>query len=323
MKWKFSAHASFFGAWRDRFNQYQPHRTIQEKFALIGQLQDVEGVELKYPYELKDLVLVKRLLEQYELQVAAINVDTKDVSRFLHGALSASRAEARQFAVQRLREGMDVAAELGAEIVTTCPLSDGYDYPFQVDYTAAWGHFIDSVKAAAAHRADVKLLLEYQPHEPYAKILLNNVGKMLYICEEVGAPNVGANLDIGHSFAARESPAEAAALLAGKDRLVYSHTNDNPGEGGDWDMISGAVHLWEWLELLYTLEQVEYDGWLGADIAPKRLDPVAAYQTNVRMIQRMTVLLQRIDPAEITALLEKDGTVAEVYEYISAFLVGE
>jgi xylose isomerase len=322
MNWKFSAHASFFGAWRDRFNQYQPHRTIQEKFALMGQLQDVDGVELKYPYELEDVALVKRLLAQYELQVAAINVDTKDISRFLHGALSASSAEARQFAVQRLCEGMDIAAELGAEIVTTCPLSDGYDYPFQVDYATAWGHFIDSVRAVAAHREDVKLVLEYQPHEPYAKILLNNVGKMLYVCAEVGAPNVGANLDIGHSFAARESPAEAAALLAGKNRLFYIHTNDNPGEGGDWDMISGAVHLWEWLELLYTLEQVGYDGWLGADIAPKRLNPVDAYQTNVRMVQRMTTLLDRIDPAKIKAWREGDGTIPEVYAYMSALLVG-
>ena len=121
-------------------------------------------------------------------------------------------------------------------------------------------------------------MLEFQPHDPNAKILLNNVGKVLYVFAEVGAPNLGANLDIGHSLAAGESPAESAALLARGNRLKYIHSNDNTGEGGDWDMISGTVHFWHWVELIYTLMQLEYDGWIGADLAPRHFGPVRSLQ---------------------------------------------
>ena len=320
MPWKFSANASFFGPARDRFNQYQPNRALDEKIALVAQVGGVTGIELKYPWDFDDLNHVKTLLEHHGLLLAAVNVDTKDVSHFLHGAFTNRSAAVRQIVVERLREAMDVAAGLDCDIVTTCPLSDGYDYPFQVDYVEAWDYYIETVKTAVAHRADVTLVLEYQPHDPHAKILLNTIGKMLYLCEEVNAPNFGANLDIGHSFAARESPAEAAALLARHGWLRYIHTNDNTGEGGDWDMISGAIHFWDWLELLYTLRRVGYDGWMGGDLAPKHFGPVDAFQTNTLMIQRMTALLDRIGEDAIAALLRKEGNSAEVFAYLSSFL---
>lgn len=320
MHWKFSANASFFGPNRDRFNQYQPHRTVAEKFALVAQVNGITGIELKYPRDFDDVPLVRSLLEEHGLTLSAVNVDIKDIAHFLHGALSNRKAATRQVAIDRLREGMDLAADLGTAIVTTCPLSDGYDYPFQVDFTEAWGHYIESVKAVVAHRRDVTLVLEYQAHEPHAKIMLNNVGKMLYVCEEVDAPNFGANLDVGHAFAAQESPAEAAALLASKGWLRYIHSNDSTGEGGDWDMISGAVHFWDWLELLYTLDHVGYDGWIGADLAPKHFGPVDVFQTNTLMLQRMTALVERIGTDTIAAMLRKEGNPPEVFAFLSEFL---
>jgi xylose isomerase len=323
MDWKFSANAGFFGLRRDRFVQYQPQRTLEEQFELVAQVEGVTGIELKYPTAFRDLKRVQQLLEEHELTLAAINVDTKDIDRFRYGALSARNPEARHEAVRRLREAMDLAADQKVELITTCPLADGYDYPFQIDHIAAWGYFVETVRAVATYRADIKVCLEYQPHDPHAKIMLNNVGKILHVCAEVGAPNLGANLDIGHSFAAYESPAEAVALLASKGRLFYIHTNDNTGDGGDWDMISGAVHFWHWLELLYTLDRVGYDGWLGGDIAPKHMGPAEAYRTNTLMVQRMTELLRRIGVQRITDLLGQDGNIAETFDTLSAYLVPE
>lgn len=321
MNWKFSANAGFFGLRRDRFVQYQPQRSLEERFELVAQVEGLTGIELRHPGAFEDLGLVKGLLERHELTLSAINVDTKDATHFRYGALSANSTEARQEAVRRLREAMDIAADFATDLVTTCPLADGYDYPFQVDYAAAWERYVETTRDVATYRADVRLCLEYQPHEPHAKILLNSVGKMLHVCAEVDAPNLGANLDIGHSLAARESPAEAAALLSSKGRLFYIHSNDNTGEGGDWDMISGTVHFWDWIEVLYTLDRIGYDGWIGGDIAPKHMGPAEAYRTNTLMIQRMTQLLRRIGSDKIAELVRQDGNIAETFDFLSAHLV--
>lgn len=323
MAWKYAANAGFFGARWDRFNQYQPERTLEEKFALIAQVEGISGVELKYPGDLDDLSRVKKLLEQHQLQISAVNVSTKNIEHFRHGALSARSSESRRKAVQLLKEGMDIAAELGIGLVSNCPVMDGFDYPFQVDHTRTWGFFIEGLRDVTAHRDDVTLLLESQPHDPNARIMLNNVGKVLYAIAEVGSPNLGANLDVGHSLAAGEAPAESVALLARGDRLKYIHSNDNTGEGGDWDMISGSVHFWHWVELVYTLKQVGYTGWVGADLAPRHISPGAAYSTNIMMINRMTSLIEKIGVNEIKRLLEIDGNMPAIYEKLTASFKGE
>lgn len=319
--WKFCVNSGFLGKRRDRFTEYQPARNLKEKFTLASQIEGLHGIELKYPFDLQDVTLAKQLLEENRLQCSAVNVDIKDAAYFRYGALSSRSPEARKRCISLIREGMDAAVELGTDMVSTCPLADGYDYPFQLDYIDAWGHYIDTVSEIVSYRDDVKVALEYQPHEPHAKILLGNVGMILHLCAEVGSPNLGANLDIGHSFAALESPAESAALLANKNRLFYVHTNDNTGEGGDWDMISGSVHFWHWLELLYTLDRVGYDGWLGGDIAPKHTGPVAAYNTNFQMVRRMVSFLEKVGTNKIAEILSGDGDVAETYDFLSEQLM--
>jgi xylose isomerase len=319
--WRFCVNAGFFGRRRDRFTEYQPDRSLVEKFKLISQIESIEGVELKYPFDLQDVSFAKKLLDDHGLVCSAVNVDIKDAKHFRYGALSARSKDARNRAITMLQEGMDMAVELGANLVSTCPLADGYDYPFQIDYENTWGHFIESISEVVSHRADVRLALEYQPHEPHSKILLGNVGKILHVCAEVGKPNLGANLDVGHSFAALETPAESATLLAGKGRLFYIHTNDNTGDGGDWDMISGTVHFWHWLELLYTLDKIDYAGWLGGDIAPKMIGPAEAFDTNTRMIQRMAHLIEHMGPGRIVDLVQKDGNIDDTYNFLSQFLI--
>lgn len=318
MPWKFTANAGFYGRRRDRFTEYQPDRTLEQKLDLVAQTEGITGVELKYPTDFADIPKVRSLLDQHGLSLSAVNVDIKDAAHFRYGALSARDPEARKKTIALLTEGMDIAAEFNVDIVTTCPLAEGYDYPFQVDYADAWGHLIDTVKTVTAHRSDISLLLEYQPHEPHAHIMLNNVGKILHVCSEIDVPNLGANLDIGHAFAAGDIPAEAATLLASKNRLRYIHTNDNTGDGGDWDMISGAVHFWHWMELLHTLQKLGYDGWFGGDIVPKHMGPIDAYKTNTLLIQRMTAALDRIGHENLQNLVEKDGAIAETYDLLTS-----
>ena len=141
-RWKYCANAGFFGARRDRFNQYQPDRTLEEKIALVSQVEGITGIELKYPGDLDDSLMAKNLLDQYELQLSVVNVNTKAVSHFRFGSLTARSEKARRTAVQLLKEGMDIAAEMGVGLVSNCQVMDGYDYPFQVDYAQAWDDFI-------------------------------------------------------------------------------------------------------------------------------------------------------------------------------------
>ena len=322
-RWRHTANAGFYGMRRDRFTQYQPAAGLAERMRRIAATPGISGVELKYPFDFTDVALVRSLLDETGLRLSAVNVDIKDATFFRFGALSARDTAARDKAVELLTAGMDLAAEFNIDLVSTCPLADGYDYPFQMDFTDAWGHLVETVRRVCDHRSDVRLALEYQPHEPHAHILLNNVGKMLHVCHAVHRDNIGANLDIGHSFAALEAPAESAALLANQGRLFYLHSSDNTGDGGDWDMMSGTVHFWHWVELLLTLDRIGYDGWIGGDILAKYADAETFYSTNIHMIDAMIGLIESVGTESLRELVAEDGMGPEIYQLLTQHLVPE
>ena len=58
-------------------------------------------------------------------------------------------------------------------------------------------------------------------------------------------------------------------------KLDYLHLNDNYRSWDD-DMMVGAVHLVEYLELAYWIRRLDYQGWLTLDIFPYREDGVRA-----------------------------------------------
>ncbi len=319
-EWRYSGNASFFGMRRDRFTVYQPAVSVEEKIQRVAATEGLTGIELKYPFDFQDSALVRRVLDDTGLAVSAINVDIKDADHFRFGALSAPQPEARDKAVSLLTEGMDIAADLGCDLVSTCPLADAFEYPFQIDYTEAWGRYLETVDRVCRHRDDIRLALEYQPHEPQAVIMLNNVGAMLHVCAELDRPNLGANFDVGHSFAALENPAHSAALLASKGRLFYVHASDNTGDGGDWDMLSGSVHFWHWVELLFTLDQLGYDGWISADIMAKFGTAQEFFATHVRMVRRMCNLIDRIGADRLRDMVRRSGNTPEIYDMLTAGL---
>ena len=316
---KHCINAGFLGRQGDRFFQYQPDASLADKLRIAARIPDLDGIELKYPADLSDLAETKRLLREFGLTVAVVNINLKGPIKWRYGSLTSVDPQIRADAVRDLKLSMDIAADLGAALVTCCPVADGHDYPFEMDYSAAWDRFIEGVHTAAAYRPEVKLSLEYQPNDPVVRILLRDAGRALYCCLATGLPNVGVTLDIGHSLAAGETPAEAVCLLAREKRLFYVHTDDNTRDG-DWDLLSGTVNFWHFLETLYHLERVGYEGWMSADIFARRVDPLEGFSTNLLLIKRMLAFLHKLDSAKIEAMFQQERNACDVFEYLTRFL---
>ena len=166
---KFAAILGFMGQQRDRFQVFGPPYTLEEKVERTAQVERCGAVELVYPGELDDIAEIKRLLEKYELEASTVNVNIKTDEMFHQGALTSPKPAVRAHAIEYLKHGMDLAPEMGTDTVTCCPLGDGTEYAFQMDYTDAWGWFVDGIREVASHRSDVKLSLEYKKNETRAQ----------------------------------------------------------------------------------------------------------------------------------------------------------
>jgi len=296
---------AFLGAVKNRYMVYQEDRSLEDKFSMASKVEGIDGLELCYPADFEDLKKLNALLKKHNFGVPAINFRSRRTGKWWRGSFTAESASERQDFIDEVKKTMDAAGELGCNRITTCPLNDGSDYLFEMDYIKAYDDAAEIFSKACSHNRNVRVCIEYKESDPRARCLFGNAGETASFCQLVGAHNLGVTLDIGHALYAGERPAQSAVLLAKAKRLFYVHLNDNDGRW-DWDMLPGAYHLWEFIELFYYLRRVGYeDDWYAFDVYPKEIDTVNTFKAVVMLTRKLEAMTDRIDQKEMEKLFEE------------------
>jgi len=278
----------------DRYvgNGYKPYINFFERLDRISKIQNVKGVEITYPNDVNfdNLAKVKDELKARNLKVVSVGVEHVCDAEWQYGSFTAEDPQRRKKTITLAKEGMDLAHELGAEVINLWLGQDGFDYVFQSDYPKAWNYLVEGLQECAEHRSDIKCGIEYKNSEPKLNCLVNSGGKALALAMATGKKNVGITLDVGHAFNARENPAEIAAILLSEKRLFHLHLNDNYGLADD-DMPVGTVHWPQYVELLYWLNKLAYSGWYSLDIYPYRDDATEACTMSVEFLRKVDAIV--------------------------------
>lgn len=315
---KLAVITAFLGGSKNRYMQYSPERTITEKVELASKVEGLDGLELCYPADFEDARLLKRLLSESGLGVSAVNIRSRGSGKWLRGAFSSARKDERTEVVDFFRRGIDMALEVGTSRISTCPLNDGHDYVFEMNYLDAYRYAEETFSAICEHNRSVRVCIEYKLNDPRTRCLFGSAGETLSFCHSLGAENLGVTLDFGHSLLAGERPAQAVALLHRAGRLFYVHLNDNDRQW-DWDLLPGAYHFWELIEFLYYLTLVKCDqDWYAYDVTSKEVDPVEHFNLVVSMTRKLEGLAARIDFGRMAALMtERNPAQAMAYLFAS------
>ena len=103
-------------------------------------------------------------------------------------------------------------------------------------------------------------------------------------------------IDFAHALYADEQPANAAALVMRRSRLLGLHLNDGYAKRDDGLMV-GAVHAQATLELLAEVKRGGFDGAVYFDTFPDAsgLDPVAECAANIRTVTQMLDAVARME----------------------------
>ncbi len=116
-------------------------------------------------------------------------------------------------------------------------------------------------------------------------------------------------LDTGHALMAGEVLGESIWLLHRASRLGHRHFNDNY-RGWDDDMAVGAIHFMPFLEAIYWLKRIAYNGWISLDIFPYREDPDLVVTGSIAYLKRLDEIVDEIGLDTITELLrQNDGAL--------------
>jgi xylose isomerase len=315
MPLKHSIMVGLMGGQADRFHRYQPDRPFAERLEMVARVEGADGVEVVYPQDFREGV--ERTIQTIRgagLAVSAVNLNVKGDDCYGQGAFTSPDPKVRAHAVAEMKTALELAAELGAGMITCCPLIDGHNYAFQADYRKQWRWLEECLAQAGQHRSDVKISLEYKLNESRNYCILSDVGRALFLCERLGGANFGVTVDAGHALMAKETPAEALCMAAQVGRLFYVHLNDN-GREWDWDMIPGTVNFWDLLEVMYYLDRLEWDGWLAYDVLTRDGDPVQTMSATIEIVENVRRLLDKIGRDRIGALIA-EGIPAGAFRHM-------
>jgi xylose isomerase len=263
----------------------------------------------------KELEIIKEKIKEHNMMVGCICPDTYLQAEQKLGTITSRNPKIRRKYIDEIKTAMDLAVELNAYDVLLWFAHDGFDYPFEDDYTVKWGWMMDALAEVAEYRSDVKLAIEYKKEEPRTHQYFNTVGTTVAICEKLNKPNVGIVVDLGHSLATGENPSEAVEFAARFGRLFDIHLNDNYRSWDD-DMLLGSVNFFETLEFFYSLRKMRYDGWYNIDIWPSRIDGVKALEESVKRIRWFIELADKLSSSAEFKSLREQGKTMLIQEYL-------
>jgi xylose isomerase len=303
---KYSVIISNFGNRSDRFlSGYGEDRTFAQLCDSAVRVPGLSGVEIVGTWHIttKNVLEVKTQLEDHNLKLVSIIPDHFATQIYGSGAFTSKDGGVRAQAIADTKAMMDIAAELGCGLINIWNGQDGYDYPFEADYLQERDWLVSGLRECAQHRSDVRVSLEYKLKEPRNRSYLGTAAGTLLVAQEIGLPNVGVTIDVGHALVAYEDVGESIALLSrAGNKLFHMHFNDNYRLWDD-DMIVGSVHTIEYLELLYWLDRVGYDGYLSFDQYPYRQDPEEAITESVLWLKALRKVLDRMGHDHITEVI--------------------
>jgi xylose isomerase len=285
----------------------------------------VDGYEYHYPGEINEQnvnAIVKALGKDHSVYCVASGAHT--YSKHARGAFTNPDPGVRAEAIAMTKAGIDLAASLKAHFIIW-PGIEGYNYPFQSDYRAAWKWFLDGIRACVEHarKQGVLVLLEHKNSEPAMKIHMRDVGMTMFVIHRLQAmgvdvSNLKVNLDWQHLIMNGEHIPEYATLLSDLDLLGHHHANSGWGMFDDDNMV-GSTYFMTTLEIAKTLQQLGYGQngeRVGFDLFPYTEDPVQAVNQSVLQWEFIWDLATKIDDA---ALAEARGHKDAVGAYRAVF----
>jgi xylose isomerase len=125
---------------------------------------------------------------------------------------------------------------------------------------------------------------------------------------DIGEPNLGITIDVGHSLMVGETVAESVCLAQSHGIPFYIHINDN-NRKWDWDLIPATRNLWDYLELFFYLRKFNYRGWVTSDMSPVRLDPIEAFERTIATTEKVIKMVNRMDSKKLLFMIKEERTI--------------
>jgi xylose isomerase len=239
---------------------------------------------------------------------------------FKDGGFTSNDRGVRRFALRKVLENIDLAAELGAETFVMWGGREGSEYDAAKDIRGALERYREAVNLLGDYVTDkgynIRFAIEPKPNEPRGDILLPTLGHALAFIETLERPElVGINPETGHEQMAGLNFTHGIAQALYQGKLFHIDLNGQRSIKFDQDLVFGHGDLQNAFSLVDLLENggpqggPAYHGPRHFDYKPSRTEDINGVWDSAAANMQTYLLLKerakafRSDP-EVQAALE-------------------
>ena len=217
---------------------------------------------------------VKKLLDKYGLAAEFVaprlwmDPHTKD------GGFTSTRKEDREFALWRAYRSIDIANELGSDLIVLWLAREGTLCAESKSPVQATRQLVEAINKMLEYDPKIRVCIEPKPNEPIDRSICGTIGHVMAISAATIDPKrVGGNLESAHAVLAGLDPANEIGFALAFGKLFTVHLNDQNGIRYDQDKSFGVENLRQAFNQVKVLAENNYGSkgeYVGLDVKAMR-----------------------------------------------------
>lgn len=187
---------------------------------------------------------LKGLLDKYGLVAEFVAPRLWMDPHTIDGGFMSTSEEDREFAMWRAYRSIDIANELGCDMVVLWLAREGTLCAESKSPVWATQMLIGAVNKMLAYDPKIRICIEPKPNEPIDRSICGTMGHVMAISAATTDPSrVGGNLESAHAILAGLDPAHEIGFAMAMGKLMTVHLNDQNGIRYDQDKSFGVENL--------------------------------------------------------------------------------
>jgi xylose isomerase len=208
---------------------------------------------------LKETKQVRKMIEDAGMFVELVAPRLWFSPTTIDGAYTSNDAKARQYAVDRSLQTIDIADALGCDLLVWWLAREGTYVRESKSYQRSIDRLVEAANRILEHHSNIRIAIEPKPNEPVDVAYLPTIGHALAFAHLTSDPSrIGGLVETAHCILAGLDPADEIEFALALGKLWSVHLNDQNGLKFDQDKPFGSVNLRSAFDQVRVLERHGY-----------------------------------------------------------------
>ena len=217
---------------------------------------------------------VKALLDKYGLKAEFVAPRLWMDPHTADGGYMSTSKEDREFAMWRSKRSIDIANELGTDLIVLWLAREGTLCAESKSPVWATKQLVEAINEMLTYDKHIRVCTEPKPNEPIDRSICGTMGHVMGVSAATIDPKrVGGNLESAHAILAGLDPANEIGFALAFNKLSTVHLNDQNGIRYDQDKSFGVENLRQAFNQVRVLMENNYGShgeYVGLDVKAMR-----------------------------------------------------